>query len=152
MRRAIVAIDTIHSALVPGRNLFRREWPSAIVILGYVSLPILDAHPRNDLSMFISGNVRDLVSYVHVPVDALHQTSGGAAAADVYQHSQLTHGVLLIVTIVSDHLQLRAEEFLGPVTLLTRFRRRAQVVHRTVDGLRIFFESYRVKLIRARNL
>src|SRR6266446_7191643 len=98
MRRAIVAIDAIHSALVPGGNLLSREGASAIVILGDVSLPILDAHPGNNLSMIIRGNVGDFVSDVHVPVDALHQTSGGAAAADVYQHSQLTHGVLLVVT------------------------------------------------------
>src|SRR6266436_872086 len=103
MRRAIVAIDAIHSALVPGGNLLRREGPSAIVVLSYVSLPILDAHPRNDLSMIIRGNVADLVSDVHVPVDALHQTSGRTASADIYQHSQLAHSVLLVVTIVSDH-------------------------------------------------
>ena len=104
MRWTIVAIDTIHLAFVTGGNLLCREGTGAIVVLSDVSLPIFDAYPRNNLPMLISRNICNLVGDIHVPVDSRHQPGGRTAAADIYQHSQLTHGVLFVVTIVGNHL------------------------------------------------
>src|ERR1044072_3267435 len=100
MRRTVVAINTIHAPFLAGRDLFC-TWPaSAIVILGYLPIAILHANPGNNLPLLVTGDESNLVTEVHMPVNARYRPASGIAAADVNQHARLSQRVLFVVSVV----------------------------------------------------
>src|SRR5712692_27170 len=99
-----MTIDAIHSAFVGRRNLLRRARTIAIVVLGDVALLVLYTHPENHLAMFVGRDIVNLVGDVHVPVDSGYQAGCRTAAADIYQHTSLAHGVLLVKTVIGENL------------------------------------------------
>src|ERR1043166_6977003 len=80
----------------------------------------------------------------------LIQVGGGSPATHLNQHLQLALRVVLIIAVVIDDLQLRAEKLLGPMTLLASLLGRAQVVNRSRDWPRVLLERHRIQLISAR--
>src|SRR5262249_7587426 len=90
---------------------------------------VLLLNPRDYLPLIVSRNVSDFVGDVHVPVNSGHQTFPRAAASYVEQHPCFAQGVVLVLSVVTEDFQLRAEELLGPVTLLAGVLGRAEVVY-----------------------
>src|SRR5205085_5650630 len=74
------------------------------------------------------------------------------AAANLDEQARLMQRVLLVVAVMVERLHLCAPELLGPVTVLARLLRGAQIVDGAGDRARILLEGDRIELIRARQL
>ncbi len=68
VRRPVVAVDAVHP---PHAGRVHREFRVRHAVLdGLTGPPVAHPDPRNDLPVLIGGDVGDLVSDVHVPVDS----------------------------------------------------------------------------------
>src|SRR5688572_6157130 len=85
-----------------------------------------------------------------MPVDARNGARRWASSSDIDEHANLPIGVLLVVSIMIENLELSSKEFFGPVTLLTGFRCRPQVVHRRGDRTRKLVKGNRIELVGTR--
>ena len=134
MRRTIVAIDAIHAAFLGRCDLFCIQWPRSIRVFSDIAVSILHPNPRNDLPLLIGGYERDLIREIHVPVNPCNWTTRRIAATDIYQHPGLAHGILLIVRVMIERLDLSAIKLRGPVTLFTGLIRRTHVMDWSFNG------------------
>src|SRR6185369_8991246 len=105
---------TIHAALFGRGNLFRSERPHPIHVFSHVAVCILHTNPRNDLPLLVGRNERDFISKIHVPVNSRYWSAGGITAADIDQHARLPQRVLLVVSVMTERLELSAIKLRGP--------------------------------------
>lgn len=133
MCRTIMAVDTIHATFFSRGNLLSAEWSRAIEVFSHITISILHSNPRNNLSLFIGGNKRDLIRKVHVPVNPCHWTTRRIAATNINQHPSLAQRVLLIVGIMIERLELRTVKLRRPVTLFAGLVGRTHVMNRRLD-------------------
>src|SRR5215213_1235868 len=133
MRRAVVAIDTIHAPFFRGCDLFRTQPSSSIVIFSNIAISILHANPGNHLPLLIARDERDLIAEIHVPVNSSHWSTPGIAATHVDKHLHLTQRVLFVVSVVIERLELGAMKLRRPVTLFAGLIGWTHVVNRRLD-------------------
>src|SRR5689334_888232 len=128
-----MAVHTIHAAFFGRGNLFRSERPHPIHVLSHIAILILHANPRNDLPLLVGGDKRDLVRQVHVPMNSRDWTTRRITAADIDQHARLPQRVLLVVSIVTERLELSAIKLRRPMTLLASLIGGPHVTNRSFD-------------------
>src|SRR6266850_3756330 len=133
VRGTIVTVDAIHSSSLGGGHLLRTGRPISIGIFGDVTLAVLHSNPWNYLAMIVRGNEGDLVTSVHVPVDARNCSGRGVAASYIHQHANRARRVLLVIGIVSKTPELIAVELRGPVTQFAGVAGRPHVMYRCSD-------------------
>ena len=64
MRRTIMAIDAIHSALLASHHQLGTRRPVSVEVFSDVALPVFDPHPGNYLPVIIGSDKSDFVGKV----------------------------------------------------------------------------------------
>src|SRR5262249_54503182 len=75
-----MAIEAVHAA-----NIMWRRVAFEIIgsVFGRLTLGVSHAHPRDRFGVFIGGEVLDLISDIHVPVNSANRSARRITAADV---------------------------------------------------------------------
>ena len=149
MRRPVVTVDTIHASLFSPVGLFRRKRRVRGDVHSGVAVAILCLNPGNDLSLCVGSNEIDLVAKVHVPVNTTHGPGVGIAATNVHQHANPAPGVVLIVSISIEDLELAAKKLVSPMTMRASVVCRPHVRYGTLDRFVVRSEGDRVELVDA---
>src|SRR2546429_2683836 len=141
MRRTIMAIDAIHSALLASHHQLGTRRPVSVEVFSDVALPVFDPHPGNYLPVIIGSYKSDFIRKVHMPVYSGHRSACRIAAADIYQHSHTAQRVLLVISVVAERLEFGPVKLRRPMTLFTSFAHGRQSVYGRCNRLRHFVES-----------
>ena len=115
--------ELLRSPLVVDARVFRR----------HLSLQVADFDVRDHLLLPVGRRVGNPVLDHHVPVDA-RPSRFRAAAPRLHPEADLLGGVPLVVPEVGVLQEPGPEELGGPMALLARLPRRAQVLDRGRDG------------------
>src|SRR5579884_4259929 len=130
VRWPVVAIDAVHPPLVGFGDFFRLR---RIVLGGvdrHLAALVRQSNPGNVLPLVIRRVVLDLVSDIHVPMDATAGwTKTWVSTAYLDEHANGSRGVVLVRAEVREGLQLSAPKLPRPVTLFTSLLRRTKICH-----------------------
>src|SRR5690348_1637323 len=77
----------------------------------------------------VTRDERDLISEIHVPVNARDWSRRRIAAADVNQHPRLPQTILFVVGIVIERLEQRTVKLRRPVTVFACLIGRSHVMN-----------------------
>ena len=140
MARAVVAVHAVHPPALALRELLRRH---ALGACTRARCPVRSLTRTYGITWRLSSVAMYSISFATFMCQwmPVRDAEPLAAAADVHLQRGHRLGVLLVVAVLDDALDLVAVELLGPVALLAGVARRPQVLHRRRNRPRVGVEA-----------